>query len=375
MMEDKELKRLLAKYKEGTCSAEEKALLENWVASAVYPEYQISEKDLAHDLSEISKTLPLVHQKRSLWPRYAGIAAAVAAITFGIWFYTSRNTNTLPHPELVAGSQDIAPGKNTATLSLAGGKAITLSDAHTGVIIDASQIKYNDGSDVGALAPLGRDGEAREGSTLTLTTPRGGTYQITLPDGTKVWLNAASSLTYHMPLKERGGVRKVELSGEAYFEVFRNKLQPFVVNSKKMELTVLGTHFNVNAYNDETNIKATLLEGSVRVRSTASPPVTLKPNQQAVVKENDIDCILVDPEQSVAWKNNKFMFDDQSITYVMRMIARWYDVEVIYTGAVPTNKFWGAVSKYENVSEVLKSLESTGKVHFKIEDRKIYVSK
>ncbi|MDR6785706.1 transmembrane sensor [Pedobacter africanus] len=371
-MQEKEIKVILDKYKNGTATAEEKALLESWYLVHQEPEpYEFKIEERAKDLDTVLTNLDNAYYKNKrtkFWPRI-GTAAAVIGLAIGIYFYTS------PHPEGNGATKDlyandIAPGKNTATLSLAGGKAITLSDAHTGVIIDASQIKYNDGSLVKSASGAHNE--------MTVTTPRGGTYQITLPDGTKVWLNAASSLTYHMPLKERGGVRKVELSGEAYFEVFRNKLQPFVVNSKKMELTVLGTHFNVNAYNDETNIKATLLEGSVRVTSSGRniPPVTLKPNQQAVVKESGIDCILVDAEDAIAWKNSLFAFDNEPLESILRKVARWYDVQVVYADdQVAKQRFSGSVSRFSNVSSLLEKLENTGPVKFEIKNKTITAKK
>lgn len=388
-MTDQEAKLLLDKYEEGLCNAEEKALIESWYLnlSAEAPQMTDGEPDYTYWNAYIKNNLPV---KRSgafkLWPKI-GAAAAVVAITCGIWLYYASYLSTR-HPKFGSGSpfaNDIAPGKNTATLTLANGKTIHLSDAKTGVIVNPANLRYNDGSAVAQEDPSLRQDKGMM-EQLIASTPRGGTYQFTLPDGSKVWLNAASSIKFPSTFG-KSPMREVELSGEAYFEIFKNKKQPFVVKSRKMELTVLGTHFNVMAYGDELNVKTTLLEGSVSVSPVtlsssksrgvlrhAQHDIVLKPNQQSILTDNDkIKVVEVDAAEAVAWKNNKFIFDSQRIEEIMRMVARWYNVEVIYTAEVPKETFWGSVSRFDNISKVLKKLESTEKVHFKIEGRKVYV--
>ncbi|MBB5438805.1 ferric-dicitrate binding protein FerR (iron transport regulator) [Pedobacter sp. AK017] len=408
-MDNIDLQDLLSKYRTGTCNAEELALLENWYAQwkVEYPHF--SDEELMGVKDEVWQAIANDVKPNSpikLWPRIIGVAAAVAAIVFGVFFFKAPS-----NPEPGSGSanytNDIAPGKNTATLTLANGKTINLSDAKTGVIIDASDLKYNDNTPVISTERSDENRALRELSgakslghansrdlsyrrddgaerSLTITTPRGGTYQVRLPDGTKVWLNAASSLTYYAPLIERGGIRKVELSGEAYFEVFRNKNQPFVVTTKNLTTTVLGTHFNISAYEDEGSTKATLLEGSVRVASLAplgrggvaeEGNVVLKPNQQAILKDNSINCVQVDANATIDWKNGQFIFNDEPLESIMRKVARWYDVEVIYQNVDKTALFYGSVSRYDQVSKILSKLEVTGGIHFKVEGKKILVFK
>ncbi|MBB5437334.1 ferric-dicitrate binding protein FerR (iron transport regulator) [Pedobacter sp. AK017] len=384
----KEAEELLTKYRTGLCTPEEVQLLQKWFHHLGEEEMsELSAEDLIAARLKFERNITgsiLPSQGYKLWPRIAIAAAAVAAIVFGVFFFKAPVT-----PEPGSGSanytNDIAPGKNTATLTLANGKTIILSDVKTGVIVAGNSLKYNDGTEVLSSS---RQSEATRDLShsfeMTVITPRGGTYQVRLPDGTKVWLNAASSLTYYAPLIERGGVRKVELSGEAYFEVFKNKNQPFVVIAKNLTTTVLGTHFNISAYEDEPSIKATLLEGSVKVSSSRQRAATgypnavaiLKPNQQAILTNNTINCVQVDANATVDWKNGEFIFKDERIENIMRKVARWYDVEVVYAKDAPKDiELGGVVSRSRNVSAVLKMMELTNRVKFKIEGKTIYVSR
>lgn len=412
---------LIGKHLSGELTPEERDSLDEWLAlspanrklfedldNPSYRQIHLNEmagytaaddalrKFLQKYSSKASETVPAapvlkIHQNQS-----RRLIAAAAAILFiiaaGILFYTSRRAIVNRNAEIV-NQTDIAPGTNRATLRLGDGETMQLSDAKTGVIIDEDNLAYNDGS-----AVQDRD-FAADKSTITITTPRGGTYQVTLPDGTKAWLNAASTLVYTSPGTSSGAVRKVELIGEAYFEVFKNKNQPFVVNSKKMELTVLGTHFNINAYADEASTRATLLEGSVRVTSLVGSPVpglihdhsgsgtgnttrqgaevvTLVPLQQAsVTSKEDIAVKTVDVNSVIDWKNGKFVFNDEPLESIMRKVARWYDVSVEYQGINPKETFGGSISRFEHVSKVLEKLQLTGGVHFKIEPHKIIVTR
>jgi ferric-dicitrate binding protein FerR (iron transport regulator) len=207
-----------------------------------------------------------------------------------------------------------------------------------------------------------------------ITTPKGRQYQLTLADGSKVWLNAASSIRY--PTAFPGNERVVEITGEAYFEITPDRIKPFRVFVKGMEVQVLGTHFNINSYDDEATIKTTLLEGSVKVKMNNNTRLLL-PGQQAQISSNagdgdikvvkDIDLAVV-----MAWKNGYFSFDKTDLGAVMRQISRWYIVDIIYTGKIPDRKFGGEISRNNNLSEVLKILEES-KVKFRIEGAKIFV--
>jgi len=285
-----------------------------------------------------------------LWKRIA-VAAAVAAITLGVWLYyaneiaSSRSTSR--NDEIV--QNDISPGRNTASLTLANGNVIMLDTNRASVIVTDS---------VKAL------------TMLTASTPLGGTYQVVLPDGTKAWLNAASSIKFPSSFS-RLKQRRVEITGEVYLEVAKDKKHPFIVESEGQQVEVLGTHFNINAYGDEGSIKTTLLEGSVRVNGMA----TLIPGQQSTLTGSTLKIKSVDTLTAVAWKNNEFMFESEPIQNIMKMVARWYNVEVVYQGEIPEYKFNGVVSRFDHVSKVLQVLEASKKVHFKIEGRRITVYK
>ena len=284
----------------------------------------------------------------------------------------------------VVPTNDIEPGGNKAVLILANGKKISLTDVNNGTLAEQADVqitKIADGQLVYTILPDRQQIPDTEDQYNTIETPKGGRYRVRLPDGTNVWLNAASKLTY--PSSFTGHqTRRVELSGEAYFEVAKDIAHPFMVKTIKQEVEVLGTHFNISSYEDEPAVKTTLLEGSVKVYVPGSPSpleragVRLKPGQQSTLTLNNIKIENINTEQrAVAWKNDQFVFESDDIQYIMRMISRWYNVEVEYVGAIPENKFGGAVSRFENVSEVLKSLELTGRVQFKIEGRRILVSK
>ncbi|SMC54738.1 FecR family protein [Pedobacter africanus] len=382
------LQELAYKWKNKQLTEAEQQYLAHWEASqldnllvlpndAATPE-AIKKRMLNKLLNELAAENTPAKKTIQLWPRIIGAAAAVAAITFGVWFYTANNTarHLDDRRDLLSYANDIAPGGNRATLT-SNGKSINLSGAKTGVVV-GDDIKYTDGSAVGSLSPMGRDGEAREGEFKTLTTPKGGTYSIILQDGTKVWLNADSKLEFLSNYRNKLQ-RIVKLTGEAYFEVApayttikgTRARQRFIVQSKGQRVEVLGTHFNISAYNAEV-IKTTLLEGSVRIEGK----LMLKPGQQSEISlDRRVTVKQVDVNEAIAWKNNEFMFENQPIEEVMKMVERWYNVTVIYQGDKPADKFGGVVSRFDKISKVLSVLESTGRVHFKVEDRKVYVSK
>ena len=204
---------------------------------------------------------------------------------------------------------------------------------------------------------------------LILWLPPGQQYEVVLPDGTHVWLNAASSIKF--PTAFTGAVRKVELMGESYFEVAKNRVMPFIVSVNQTEIEVLGTHFNVMGYAEEGSTNTTLLEGSVKIRKGGSSK-TIIPGQQARVT-NNIQVAEVNTDEVIAWKNGKFSFNDEDIHSIMNQIVRWYDLEVVYMPGVTNQKFGGEISRYKNVNEILKKLELTQTIHFKQEGRRIIV--
>lgn len=312
-----------------------------------------------------------------LWPRIA-VAVAMAAIIFGAGLFYFNINNRINSDEIVA-AKDIAPGKQGATLILANGKKIRLSDASNGELAKESGLSISKTAD-GQIVYEMKHTRNQVNKINTLSTAKGETYQVRLPDGSLVVLNAASSLTYATSLNERGE-RKVKLIGEAYMEVAKDKKHPFIVESRNQQIEVLGTHFNVNAYEDEDKSRTTLLEGSVKV-SVLAPTngelksTILKPGEQSVITSlNQIAIRQADVNEAIAWKNGKFIFEDQPIENIMRILARWYNVEVQYEEDVKKIPFTASISKYDNISKILEKMSRTQNIKFKIDGRRITVMK
>jgi ferric-dicitrate binding protein FerR (iron transport regulator) len=320
--------------------------------------------------------IPMHYPRRTRrWSRYAAAVILLLA-GMGTWWALHRSPTT-PVPHTVA-AHDLAPGGNKATLTLADGSHITLDSANTGVVAKQGNATVQKLAN-GRLAY--RRVEAPSTAVLfnTLTTPRGGQYQLSLPDGTQVWLNAQSSITY--PTAFTGSTRKVTITGEAYFEVVKNAHQPFSVEDKGMTIEVLGTSFNVNGYDDEEFSTTTLVEGKVQV-SYEKVGALQNPGMQARVFRapnpgNQLPAIKVGQaniEEALAWKNGLFQFDHADVQTVMRQLARWYDVDVSYEGPVPDDRFQGKIPRDANVSQVFRVLQKE-QVHFRIEGKKIIVTK
>lgn len=308
-----------------------------------------------------------------LWPRIA-VAAAIAIVLFcaGLFFY-KLNINQ-EQLNQIAYKNDVAPGKTGATLTLANGKKIRLSDAANGELANEAGVLVTKSAN-GQLVYEIKGSDIGTNKINTLSTARGETYQVRLPDGSLVWLNAASSLTYSANLTAHGK-RRVRLDGEGYFEIAKDKTHPFVVTTGKQEVEVLGTHFNINAYANEPVVKTTLIEGKVKVNGFNGHEKILKPGEQATLTENNLLIHQADEDEVLAWRNGLFIFNDEPLESIMRKIARWYDVEVIYEGNVDRNQlFGGGISRYDNISILLKTLEITEGVHFKIQGRRIVVTK
>lgn len=317
------------------------------------------------------------------------VAAVLLCVFTATFFFFRLNRANEDQPLVVTKSTDIRPGGNKAVLTLADGSKISLTDAGRGTLATqqgVSVIKSADGQIIYKVqngrtyAGSGSDNEPS--SFNTIATPRGGQYSVVLPDGSKIWLNASSSISY--PVRFNVAERKVVLHGEAYFEVAHLNRQekgggkvPFSVITGGQKVEVLGTHFNINGYADEPRVKTTLLEGKVRVSGDGGKPVILLPGQQSQTSRGrqDIRVVNADLKADVAWKNNQFFFEDESIHAIMRQISRWYDVDVVYKDELRGKTVWGSVPRYSNISRVLSVLELTGNVHFKIEGRQVIVMK
>jgi transmembrane sensor len=386
--------------------------LANWdnIDETLHYLYQIDEDAALADVqnkiqTHVQEIVPPVPVRkmssRGRYYRYAAAAVATGAIVTGTVLLLNRKHDTNKVAQLPVEQryrQDVQPGGDKAVLTLADGGTIVLDDAQNGTITREGSTVINklDGI-VMYQSPGANTQEATAIGYNTLKTPRGGKYQLVLPDGSKVWLNAGSSITY--PTAFAGNERKVEITGEAYFEVApltpkggQRKL-PFIVNVLPStggagggRVEVLGTHFNINAYDDETDVKVTLLEGSVKVANRESAKdnefaTVLRPGEQAVIAGHsplttDNSPLTIDHspdlEQVIAWKNELFQFQDASIESIMRQVARWYDVEVEYKGKIE-KQFVGKIPRRVPVSTLLKILESTGWVHFAIDGKKIIV--
>jgi Fe2+-dicitrate sensor, membrane component len=369
---------LLQRYRSGACTEEEKKLVEAWyntrrneTYNAVSPEDEQAIGARLYD--QITTELGFAPTRRSnRW--YWLAAAALIGIVSGTYFFM-KPTRPIAVAETTNNrdsSATIVPGGNKALLTLADGSVIVLDSAANDTLSTQGNtvvFKQRDGRLV-----YQAQGASATTAYNTISTPRGGQYEVVLPDGSKVWLNAATSLRF--PASFSANERKVELNGEAYFEVAPMKTAPFLVSfntNRPGTVEVLGTHFNIMAYADEASINTTLLEGAVRVQSQHHVR-TLQPGQQARVTENGNMEVAnnVDTEAAIAWKNGYFLFSNSDVQTVMRQIARWYDVEIEYAGKIPAERFEGEIPRNSHISDVVKMLELSN-VHCRIEGKKMII--
>jgi transmembrane sensor len=304
--------------------------------------------------------------KTGVWYKYAAVAAVLLLVGASLYFVLHSNRG-LPKQAKVA--NDVAPGGNKAVLTLANGSTIVLDSAHNGVLAKQGNSIINKTGDGKLVYRASATADNEVPQINTVTTPRGGQYHIVLPDGSDVWLNAASSISY--PTIFNGKTRRVEITGEAYFEVTKNAAMPFIVKSPRAEVDVLGTHFNIMAYADEDVMKTTLLEGAVKIIANGSSGI-LKPGQQAVLNNKDELSINNDADDEIAWKNGLFQFRGADIRSIMRQAARWYNVDVVFEGKVPVKQYTGRISRNVKASALLNMLKYTG-VNAIIEGNSIYI--
>jgi hypothetical protein len=313
---------------------------------------------------------PVRKLRKSFWFR---AAAAILIITGGSLFYLKKSDVKTPGKIHLSatGNGYIVPGSNKATLTLSNGKVISLTDAANGLISREQNVLINKKKNGTVEYTATAENKNAAPEFNTISTPLGGQYQLILPDGSRVWLNAASSLKF--PSAFTGKSRDVELTGEAYFEVAKNKQLPFNVKFNHTNIEVLGTHFDIKAYDDEET-RAVLEEGSIRITRNNQERV-LVPGQQAVLSKVSGNLKISDAniEEALAWKNGYFIFHDTPIKAIMLNAARWYDIDVKYEGNVDGKTYGGRVSRYKNIAELLKNLELTGTIHFKVEGRRVIV--
>jgi transmembrane sensor len=398
---------LLQRYLAGDCTAEEKDLLEAWWAElhAEFPwEVPAGQESVVHDrmLSRIRAELgnelgaagrepatelgqsaekdpvnvPVPQEapvRRLGWRRYAGIAAAVLLIAAGGWLWQSRNNGPQSAGDTMAVTIEAAPGGNKAVLTLGGGKRVVLDSAANGMLaIQGNErvMKQNGRLDY----RQGSEGESAENAEIfnTLATPRGGEYQLVLPDGTKVWLDAASSITY--PTAFAGKTRQVSISGQAYFEVVHDPNKPFEVKVQGQIIRDIGTAFDINAYTDEPTMKITLVSGAVSVGDQGKTVVLRQAGLQLDCTNGQLEPVHnADLTEVLAWKNGLFYLTSADIATVMRQVGRWYDVDILFEKGIPAGHITGEVPRNTMLSTVLQVLQTSG-VHFTVEGKKIHVT-
>lgn len=379
-MDQQQIITLLRKYAAGTLTADEHAAFMQWLEQANAEEFHamldqsgVEEEHLPQmPFSAIQRleqrldaaSAPRIH--RFHWKPWAAAAAVLCLLVAGYYWYNPPQNDAV----LADVTHDVPPGSNKATLTLGDGSVISLDDVSSGTLGhqgNTAVIK----KDSGLLAYHSDITDKSIVQYNTLTTPRGGQYRVVLPDGSEVWLNASSSLYY--PTTFKGKEREVVLKGEAYFEIAKVNGQPFRLKVDDMSILVLGTHFNVNAYPDEKKISTTLLEGAVKLEK-GSQAVTIKPGQEGSIDRDggDFSISTANTELATAWKKGLFYFEHADIATITRQIARWYDVDIVFQGKMPTRRFMGVMSRNASLSVVLKILEGTD-VHFRQEGRKLIV--
>lgn len=380
LLDKKELsfpeKSWLLNYIENTDQDALLEILENQFENNLNHSPSINSERSVKILAEIHQKIRLPETPSNifqLWMKRVAVAACfIGVISLGFLYLTRKDSNNLAanHHKSKSFTNDVNAGGQKATLTLANGAKILLDDAKNGTLSSQGNTKVVKTN--GKLAYNANNNDLIGNVYNTVSTPRGGHYQVILPDGSQVWLNAASSI--HFPTAFTGKERKVEITGEAYFEVAKNKTLPFVVKVNNSEVRVFGTHFNVMAYADEAAIKTTLLEGSVQF-SNGLASCMLKPGEQSeLTKSGQVKVISgVDVDNVIAWKNNMFNFENTDIESVMRQLSRWYDVDVVYNKKV-NDRFFAEIPSSSKLSEVLKALELTGKVNFDIQGRKIMIN-
>lgn len=349
---------LIRDYQEGRLSGKLLETMDAWFDSLPGSAHEWwSEADIERLHDEIDRRRRLdartIRMRRLL--RYAAVLISALAIAFFFW-QQEQEANEQP-----LAASEILPGGNKATLTLADGTVVDLSADQTGIVIGSDNITYADGSDI-----VGEGGEQlADIKELVLTTPKGGTYQVTLPDGSRVWLNAVSTLKY--PNRFHGDKRVVKLEGEGYFDVAEDRQRPFSVLSKGQEVAVLGTQFNISAYPDETASKTTLVTGSVQIVNLATNVAhRLNPGEQSTVHGLSTSVDKVDTDLFTAWKDGFFYFDRLPTPAAIAQLARWYDLDVVYQGKLANVNMFAYIARDKPLDAVLKSLAKSG-LQFKLD--------
>src|SRR5699024_4700831 len=378
--------KLLKSYAEGTTTSAEEQQLFEWAATtqddilikaqikALLHHHEDVQKQVDWErmyeeiLEKTQKTTTPPSLRKKIWYKVAAAILILLMSGSAIYFFNSKNALTEPQEKIAksitAPIPNIHPGSTKAVLQ-AGNSQVVLSNTDTSFTLAGNKVNINNGAvNIEEQAPV----------EYTLKVPRGGTYSLVLADGTKVWLNAGSKLTY--PSQFSGNMREISLTGEAYFEVATNAQHPFIVHTRQQEIKVLGTSFNVQAYLDNKTNTTTLVEGKVAVHK-GKEQWLLKPGQQ--IETNRLGSSVlhknVNMSEIIAWKNGYFRFDKANIQTIMKRLSRWYDIDVEYIGAIPQQYFGAIMDRGKNIYNILKLLEATGKVHFEVDGNTVKVSR
>ncbi|OOQ57129.1 FecR family protein [Mucilaginibacter pedocola] len=375
---------LYKKFQEGQCTPQEIEQLESyrdemqlmgdtWENDAE-DEQAVRNRVWARLHQNMERPAPQQLPRKYTWLKVAALLLLATSVGVGLVKYNNNKAEQLAaKADLPVKPAAILPGGNKAVLTMADGTTIALTDAKNGKLATEQGMQVSKAKDgVLVYSASGNAATNAEVAINTITTPRGGQYQVELADGTKVWLNAASSLRF--PAAFKGKTRSVELTGEGYFEVAKNKSMPFIVKANGTNVEVLGTHFDVSAYGDDKTVTTTLLEGSVRLVKEGRTAMLI-PGQQGVSVNGAaaINVQQADVEQTMAWKSGFFLFRNTYIRDIMKQASRWYDIDVEFEQGLQNKEYGGKISRYKDISELLKNLELTGTIHFKVEGRRITV--
>lgn len=354
---------LLKKYLEGGCTEEEKAWVEEWYLALYNKIDHLTDKEVQDDLLELQNRLGEISKQKKQVQTYIRAIAAVFIVVLiaGVLLWNKTKNEETIYASVISESEDVMPGSNRAFLSFDGEKGIELSNQQEGLINDGATVVYHDGTVIKTV---------KEVQMATLRTPIAGQYQVTLPDGTKAWLNALSSIRY--PTAFTGPDRQVAITGEVYLDVVHDEKKPFIVEASQQRVEVLGTSFNINAYGDNGQILTTLKKGAIRLRHEKfGNEIELHPGQQAVLTDRKvIEVKKVDVEEASSWKDGLYLVNDEPLKQYARKIERWYDMEVDMKQH-SDKRLSAIIPRDAKLSEVLQAIELKTGVRFIIEGRRV----
>ena len=375
-LNEQQVNDLISKYNDGTLLQHERNALDLWYLKyASESESALPAESEEKMSAKLRASLPLQYKKPALklWPRIVAVAAVLLLLaSAAFWFMKDPLDNK---PVQYKYSSDVAPGGTGATLTLASGKKIRISAEQVGKLAVESGVKISKTAEGQIFYEITGSQNDTEGQTNVLETSAGEQVQVRLPDGTVIHLNASSYLKYPASFN-KSAQRRVEFTGEGFFEVAKDKSHPFIVKTAGQEVEVLGTQFNINSYADEPAIKTTLIEGSVKISNEAKLSKILVPGQQASVSGQEIILENVETEYAIAWTKGYFMFNNETLETIMSKLSRWYKVEAVYRDPeLKDRRFFGSIGKFENISKILSVMQRTNVASFDIQDNKIIINK